>query len=81
MMWLPSGIAPGVVGKMTFGAVLGGATLCGLWCFAMLWADRTQLPPSLRMGTGLKILTALGGLSMTLLGIQTLVVYFQEQLQ
>ena len=80
MVWLPSDLAGDVVGKMTFGAVLGGATLCGLWCFAMLWTDRTQLPPALQMSKSMKILTALGGLSMTLLGIQTLVVYFQEQL-
>jgi Mn2+/Fe2+ NRAMP family transporter len=81
MVWLPSSIAGNVVSKMTFGAVLGGATLCGLWCFAILWADQTQLPKQLRMNLLLKILTAIGGLAMTALGIQTLVVYFHEQLQ
>ena len=76
MMWLPKQIAGDVVGRMTFGAIIGGATLCGLWCFAMLWTDYARLPRALRMSGVLWWSTLVAGLVMTPLGVQTLVVYF-----
>lgn len=76
MIWLPKQIAGDVVGRMTFGAVIGGATLCGLWCFAMLWINHVRLPRVLRMGWPLWGATLLAGVAMTALGMQTLLVYF-----
>ncbi|REJ96430.1 MAG: hypothetical protein DWQ34_04125 [Planctomycetota bacterium] len=76
MIWLPKGIAGDVLSRMTFGAVIGGATLCGLWCFAMLWTDYVRLPASLRMSKPLQISTLIAGVAMTALGTQTLWVYF-----
>ncbi|MCH2213349.1 MAG: Nramp family divalent metal transporter [Fuerstiella sp.] len=78
MIWLPEGIAGNVLGKMTFGAVIGGATLCGLWCLAMLWTDATRLPPRLRMNRGLWAVTLIAGITMTALGVQTLVAFFSS---
>ena len=75
-IWLPAGIAGNVIDRMTFGAVFGGATLCGLWCLAMLWTDSTRLPQRLRMNRGLQVVTLVAGISMTALGVQTLVKYF-----
>ena len=76
MIWLPSQIAGDVLGRMTFGAIIGGATLCGLWCFAMLWIDYARLPPALRMSRLLWWSTLFAGLIMTALGVQTLAAYF-----
>lgn len=76
MIWLPKQIAGNVLDRMTFGAVIGGATLCGLWCFAMLWVDRVRLPQSLRMSKLLWVATLVAGIVMTTLGVQTLIVYF-----
>lgn len=76
MIWMPEQIAGDVVGKMTFGAIMGGATLCGLWCFAMLWIDYVRLPKPLRMSRLLWSSTLIAGIVMTTLGVQTMVVYF-----
>ena len=77
LIWLPERIAGNVLGRMTFGAVIGGATLCGLWCFAMLWVDAVRLPPVLRMSRLLRVTTLIAGFAMTALGVQTLLVYFR----
>ena len=76
MIWLPQEIAGNVVGRMTFGAVISGATLSGVWCLAMIWTDRVRLPKALQMGWLLWWSTLIAGIAMTALGIQTLVVYF-----
>jgi hypothetical protein len=81
LMWLPKSVAGGIVGRMTFGAVIGGATFCGLWCLAMLWTDRNRLPAPLRMPWPLWIATLLGGIVMTGLGVWTLIVYFLPNLR
>lgn len=47
-----------------FSGVLG----CGLWCLAMIWVDRREMPPGYRMGTGLLLLTLIAGLVMTAIG-------------
>ena len=77
MMWLPKNIAGDVVSRMTFGAIFGGALSCGLWCFAMIWSDRSGLPKSLRMHPMLLALLFLAGVVMTGLGVQTLIAYFK----
>ena len=50
-------------------AIIGGVFTCGLWCFAMIWADRRFLPKSLQMGSLLLILTILSGTFLTVLGV------------
>ncbi len=50
-------------------AIIGGVFTCGLWCFAMIWADRRFLPRSLQMNPLLLMLTALSGTFLTGLGI------------
>jgi hypothetical protein len=77
MIWLPEAYSRDVTGRMTFGSILGGGIASGLWCFAMLWADRTRLPASLRMGRGLRTLLWIAGLFMLALGAQTAFVYFR----
>ena len=77
MIWLPKQVAGDVLGRMTFAAVIGGATLCGLWCFAMLWIDYVRLPRALRMSRLLWVSTLISGIAMTSLGVQTLCIYFQ----
>jgi hypothetical protein len=47
-----------------FAGVLG----CGLWCLAMIWVERTQLPPAYRMNKWLLLLTTVAGLTMTAVG-------------
>ena len=77
MMWLPERIAGTIVSRMTFGSVISGAASCGLWCFAMLWADRVRLPPPLRMSRTMNALTLLAGVAMTTLGLIITVEYFR----
>jgi Mn2+/Fe2+ NRAMP family transporter len=50
-------------------AIVGGVFTCGLWCFAMIWADRRFLPAALQMRPLLLILTALSGVCLTGLGL------------
>jgi Mn2+/Fe2+ NRAMP family transporter len=47
-----------------FAGVLG----CGLWCLAMLWVERTQLPHVYRMSRWLLALTVVAGVAMTVVG-------------
>lgn len=53
-------------------AIVGGVFTCGLWCFAMIWADRRFLPGPVRMGRVLVTLTALSGTVLTVLGAKSL---------
>jgi hypothetical protein len=53
-----------------FSGVLGG----GLWCLAMLWVDRTQMPAPYRMRPGLQLLTLLVGVAMAAVGAYTTLV-------
>jgi Mn2+/Fe2+ NRAMP family transporter len=47
-----------------FAGVLG----CGLWCLAMVWVERTQLPPAYRMSRWLFAATVAAGIIMTAVG-------------
>jgi Mn2+/Fe2+ NRAMP family transporter len=53
-------------------AMVGGVFTCGLWCFAMIWADRRYLPKPLRMGRALTTLTVISGTVLTLLGTKAI---------
>ena len=76
MIWLPVSVSGTIITRITFGTIISGAASCGLWCFAMLWADHVRLPAPLRMSYKLKALTALAGAAMTALGIIITVEYF-----
>lgn len=78
MMWLPESLAGTIIKRMTFGSIISGAASCGLWCFAMLWADHVRLPAPLRMSRTMKTLTVIAGLTMTTLGIIITVEYFKS---
>jgi Mn2+/Fe2+ NRAMP family transporter len=49
-------------------ALLGGAFLCGMWCFAMIYADRKFLPRFLRMPGWLLVLNILAGITLSFFG-------------
>ena len=57
---------------MTPAAIVGGVLTCGLWCFAMVWADRQFLPQPLRMRRGLLGLTCFSGVVLTALGAKAI---------
>ncbi|HEX2269110.1 MAG TPA: hypothetical protein VHH35_06230, partial [Pyrinomonadaceae bacterium] len=66
------------VAVITLVAVFGGAPTCAAWCFAMLWTDRRFLPAPLRMGMGLRLMTILAGVAMSLLSVKVLAAYFSS---
>ncbi len=79
LVWLPREIAGNVLGRLTFTSVIsGGAAASGIWCFAMLWADRVRLPAPLRMSWKLKLATVVAGTVMVGLGVRVIVSYFQS---
>ncbi len=79
LVWLPREIAGNVLGRLTFTSVIsGGTAACGIWCYAMLWADHVRLPPALRMSWKLKLATVVAGTAMVGLGVRVIVSYFQS---
>ena len=78
LIWLPKGIAGDVLSRITFAGVMsGGIASCGMWCFAMLWADWARLPGPLRMSWKLRLATVSAGTFMFSLGIRVIISYFQ----
>lgn len=51
--------------KIVAPAALVGTTTCGLWCFAMIWADRAVLGKRLRIGRAWILFNLLAGTVMT----------------
>ncbi len=51
--------------KIVQPAALIGTTTCGLWCFAMIWADLAVLPRGLRMNRGWILLNLVAGTVLT----------------
>lgn len=49
-------------------APFSGVMGCGLWCLAMVWVDRTQMPAGYRMHKGLLALALLAGVVMSVIG-------------
>lgn len=76
LIWLPQSMSGNIVDRMIFGAIIGGALTCGLWCFAMLIIDKTGLPKALRMGKFLWLAVLAAGVVLTYLGVLSLVDYF-----
>lgn len=50
-------------------APLSGVLGCGLWCLAMLWTDRSQMPRDYRMSLLLLLSTLTAGIVMTAIGL------------
>ena len=67
LLW--TGLKAVAIVKVTspFSGVLGG----GLWCLAMLWVDRTQMPAPYRMSPVLFLLTLVTGAAMAAIGAYT----------
>ncbi len=59
------------VGLVEIISPLTGVLGCGLWCLAMVWVDRAQMPAGYRMRPGLLLLTILCGTAMVVLGAYT----------
>jgi hypothetical protein len=57
------------VGIVTIPAVLGGVFTCGLWCFAVLWAEQRFLKPLYRMNRFLFVATIVAGTALTAMGV------------
>jgi hypothetical protein len=53
---------------VTIVSPLTGVLGCGLWCLAMLWVDRAQMPGAYRMGGGLRTAMLIAGLAMAVAG-------------
>jgi len=58
--------------KIVQPAALIGTTTCGLWCFAMIWTDRTVLPPGLRMNRVWLLLNLIAGIVLTGFGLMAI---------
>ena len=56
---------------VTIVSPLSGVLGCGLWCLAMLWVDRAQMPAAYRMRGGLRAAMLLAGLAMAVAGAYT----------
>jgi Mn2+/Fe2+ NRAMP family transporter len=67
LLW--TGLKAVMIVKVT--SPITGVFGCGAWCLAMLWVDRTLMPPPYRMRRGLAVLTLLTGLAMAALGLYT----------
>lgn len=56
---------------VTIVSPLSGVLGCGLWCLAMLWVDRAQMPAPYRMRGGLRVAMLAAGLAMAVAGAYT----------
>lgn len=65
---------------VTLPAILGGVLACGLWCFAMVWADRRFLPKTYRMKSPMVIATLIAGAVMTVSGSIALFMFLEKHL-
>lgn len=63
------------VAIVTPAAILGGVFGCGLWCFAMIWADKTALPEELQGGWLYYGGLVVSGLFLTFAGTISIVEY------
>jgi len=62
--------------KIVEPAAMIGTTTCGIWCFAMIWADRVVLPHGLRMKGGWVLLNLVAGVILTGFGATAFWDYF-----
>lgn len=67
LLW--TGLKTVMIVKVT--SPVSGVMGCGMWCLAMLWADRARMPAPYRMRPLLLVLTLITGLTMFAIGIYT----------
>jgi Mn2+/Fe2+ NRAMP family transporter len=65
---------------VTIPALLGGVFTCGLWCFAVLWAEHRFLPKAYRMKRVLLVLTVIAGVVMSGFGVIALYQHFSKMI-
>lgn len=63
---------------VSFGSILGGVLSIGLWAFAMLYTDIKFVPAKFQMGTVFRVILAISGFVMTIMGSVALVQFFQN---
>ena len=63
---------------LTPAAVISSTLTCGLWCFAILWSNRSHLPQPLRMGRPLVVCVFLSGIALTVFGIHGIFKWLQS---
>ncbi|MCO8243792.1 MULTISPECIES: Nramp family divalent metal transporter [unclassified Haladaptatus] len=63
------------VAIVTPASIIGGVFGCGLWCWAMLWAERTALPEELRSGWALTVGLIISGVFLTGAGVISILEY------
>lgn len=64
------------VSIVTPASLLGGVFGCGLWCWAMLWAEKTALPEELQGGWKLDLGLVVAGLFLTIAGAVSIAQFF-----
>jgi Mn2+/Fe2+ NRAMP family transporter len=67
LLW--TGLKTVAIVKVT--SPVSGVLGCGLWCLAMVWIDRAQLPKPYRMAPALLALTLATGIAMAAIGAYT----------
>ncbi|MFC6963429.1 Nramp family divalent metal transporter [Halocatena marina] len=63
------------VAIVTPASILGGVFGCGLWCFGMIWAEKTALPAELRGNNLYYAALVVSGLFLTFSGIISIIEY------
>ncbi|GAA5054033.1 hypothetical protein GCM10025751_32040 [Haladaptatus pallidirubidus] len=63
------------VAIVTPASILGGVFGCGLWCWAMLWTERTALPEELRSGWKFTVGLVIAGVFLTGAGFISIIEY------
>jgi len=76
LIWLPARLTGDVIDRLIVATLINGATACGIWCFAMLWADRCRMPKEMRMGRLLNGALWVSGIALVGLGVKTMIAYF-----
>lgn len=64
------------VAIVTLASLLGGVFACGLWCWAMIWSEKTALPEVWQGGWKLDLALAISGTFLTGAGIIAILGYF-----
>jgi Mn2+/Fe2+ NRAMP family transporter len=64
------------VAIVTFASLLGGVFACGLWCWAMIWAEKTALPDVWQGGWKLDFALVVSGTFLTGSGLLSILAYF-----
>lgn len=60
---------------VTPASILGGVFGCGLWCFGMLWAEKTALPSEFQGSTTYYAALVASGLFLTFAGVISIIEY------